>query len=63
MAEHWSTEYLALIEDCERREGRLSDWQIGFIDSLRRQIEEGRKPSPKQIEKLDEAWESATKRG
>lgn len=59
----WATEYLTLIEDCENRESKLSDWQRGFIDSLRKQIEEGRHPTLKQIEKLDEAWEQATKRG
>jgi ferritin-like metal-binding protein YciE len=56
-------EYLTLIEDCENRESKLSDWQRTFIDSLRKQIEQGKAPTPKQIEKLDEAWEQATKRG
>lgn len=60
---HWSEEYLQLITDCENRSERLSDWQLGFIDSLKRQIEEGKMPTPKQIEKLDEAWEQATSRG
>ena len=59
---HWSDEYLQLIEDCEHRSEELSDWELGFMDSLRRQIEEGRMPSPKQIEKLDEAWERVTSR-
>ena len=59
----WADEYVTLIEDCERRESKLSDWQRGFVDSLRRQIEQGKPPTPKQIEKLDEAWEQATKRG
>ena len=60
---HWSDEYVTLIEDCERRSERLSDWQLDFIDSLRRQVEEGKMPTAKQIEKLDEAWECATARG
>jgi hypothetical protein len=38
----WADEYITLIEDCEKREERLSDWERGFIDSLRRQIEAGR---------------------
>ena len=59
----WADEYLVLIDDCEKREERLSDWERGFIDSLRRQIENGRRPSPKQIESLDAAWERATARG
>jgi hypothetical protein len=63
MREHWSAEYLTLLADCENREERLSDWERGFVDSLRRQIEAGRAPSPKQIETLDNVWERATARG
>lgn len=59
----WQDEYVTLLEDCERREERLSDWERGFVDSLRRQIEQGRRPTPKQIEALDRAWERATARG
>lgn len=59
----WADEYLTLLEDCEKREERLNDWERGFVDSLRRQIEEGRRPTPKQIEALDATWERATKRG
>lgn len=60
---HWSDPYIELIEDCEKRSEKLSDWELGFIDSLRRQLEEGRRPSPNQIAKLDEVWEHATERG
>ena len=59
----WTSEYVTLIDDCERREERLSDWDRGFIDSIKSQIAAGRHPSPKQVEKLDEIWERATKRG
>lgn len=59
----WAEPYITLIEDCEKREERLDDWSRGFVDSLRRQIEDGRRPTPKQVEKLDEVWERATKRG
>jgi hypothetical protein len=53
-------EHLQLIEDCENREGKLSDWERGFIDSLRRQIESGAALSEKQDEKLNEIWERVT---
>lgn len=59
----WADEYLTLLDDCEKREERLTDWERGFVDSLRRQIEQGRRPSVKQIESLDKAWERATARG
>lgn len=51
------------IEDCENREGRLDDWQRGFVDSVKKQLADGRGLSPKQEAKLDEIWESVTKDG
>lgn len=59
----WTSEYLQLIEDCEKRSERLDEWSLSFIDSLSRQIAEGRRPSPKQIDTLDRVWERATARG
>lgn len=59
----WADEYITLLDDCEKREDRLTDWERGFIDSLRKQIESDRRPSPKQIDTLDNIWERATKRG
>ena len=59
----WADEYLTLLDDCEKRSERLSDWELSFVDSLQRQIAEGRRPSPKQIETLGTIWERATKRG
>lgn len=59
----WADEYITLIEDCEARSERLSDWEAQFLDSLRRQLENGRRPSVKQIEILDKCWERATARG
>ena len=59
----WTSEYLTLLDDCEKREERLSDWERGFVDSLRQQIAHGRRPTPQQIETLDATWERATARG
>ena len=59
----WADEYVTMLDDREKREDRLTDWERGFVDSLRRQIEAGRRPSPKQIEFLDSMWERATARG
>mgnify|MGYP003442225593 FL=1 len=59
----WADEYTTLLDDCERRSERLSDWELGFVDSMQRQIAEGRRPTPKQIETLDTIWERATARG
>lgn len=59
----WSYEYVTMLDDCEARSERLSEWECGFVDSLQRQIAEGRRPSVKQIDTLDTIWERATKRG
>lgn len=56
-------ETMQLIEDCEARESRLSDWDGQFLDSLRRQLEAGRSLSEKQDAKLNEIWERATAKG
>ena len=60
---NWADEYMTLVEDCEHRSERLTDWEAQFIDSLRRKLEGGTPPSPLQIEKLDEVWERVTARG
>jgi hypothetical protein len=59
----WTSEYAQLLEDCEKRSERLSDWEASFIDSLGRQIADGRRPSQKQIDTLETIWERATARG
>ena len=56
----WWEEYTTLIEDCEKRSERLTPWECGFIDSLKRQVLDGKGPSPKQVEILDRIWEKAT---
>ena len=59
----WTSEYVRMIEDCEQRSRSLNSWELGFLDSVRRQIEAGRRPTPAQIEKLEDIWEVATARG
>ena len=34
----WTSEYLQLIEDCEQRESRLTEWDATFLDSIKRQL-------------------------
>lgn len=63
MAVDWTSEYLTLIEDCEAREEHLSDWERSFIDSIKTQLADGRRLSPKQTDTLDGVWERATKKG
>lgn len=56
-------EHLQQIEDCEARESRLTDWDRGFIDSIKAHLTGGGSLSEKQAAKLDEIWERATTRG
>lgn len=54
------TEHEQMVEDCENRESKLSDWERGFIDSIGKQLRNGRPLTPKQAERLDEVWERVT---
>lgn len=65
MAKHasWTDEYVTLVEDCEKREERLTSWEHDFLVSLRNQLEAGRAISPRQIETLENIWEKVTRRG
>ena len=59
----WMNEYLTMVEDCEKRESRLTEWEQGFIESLRTWIENEKQLTPKQIERLNTIWERATANG
>ena len=56
-------EYLQMIEDCEARESRITEWEAGFLDSIKRHLENGRYLSGKQVGILDGIWERATAKG
>lgn len=62
MNEH-DDDSLQLIEDCEARESRLSDWERTFVSDLRTWLELGRTLTKNQRERLDEVWERVTKKG
>jgi hypothetical protein len=57
------TEHEQMVEDCEQRESRLSEWEVGYIDSIAKQLREGRSLTEKQAETLDQVWGRATARG
>ncbi len=58
----WADEYVTMLEDCEKRSEKLPGWECGFVDSLQRQIADGRRPSAKQVETLDNICERAPRR-
>lgn len=59
----WIDEYTQMIDDCERRESRLTDWERQFLDSIRSRIDQEIPLTPKQTETLDTIWERATAQG
>lgn len=59
----WVAEYQELVDDCEARESRLTDWERSFIDSIGKQLDAERLLTKEQIEKLEEIWDRATARG
>lgn len=53
-------EHATMIEDCEKRESKLSDWERSFIDSIWMQLSKGHSLTAKQAETLDTIWERVT---
>jgi hypothetical protein len=49
-----------MIDDCETRSSKMSDWESDFIDSLSKQMAQGRTLSAKQCDVLDKIWEKVT---
>ena len=56
-------EWLAMIDDCEERESRLTDWETNFIELVSDRLAVGSDLTPKQNEILNNIWEKVTKRG
>ena len=54
---------LQMVDDCEKRESRLTDWEAGFVDSIKTTLLDERPISKKQIDALNEIWERATENG
>lgn len=57
------TEQEQMIADCEARESRLTDWQRSFVDSISKQLADGRSLTKKQDDMLTEVWDAATAKG
>lgn len=53
-------EFRQMVDDCEQRESRMTEWERTFIDSLSRL---DRAPSAKQVETLNEIWDRVTEKG
>lgn len=49
-----------MISDCEKRQSKLTDWEVNFIDSISKQRGGGRSLTVKQIASLDQIWKRVT---
>jgi hypothetical protein len=63
MSGSWADEYLTMIDDCEKRESKLTEWEVGFLDSIKSQVGRDKPLSVKQVETLDRIWERVTRNG
>jgi hypothetical protein len=59
----WSTVYVEMLDDCESRDDNMNDWESGFCESIRAQLDNGRSLSSRQIEMLEKIWDRLTERG
>ena len=59
----WLDEYTQMVDDCEARESKLSDWEVMFLESIENRLAIGNSLTPKQIETLENIWEKVTKNG
>lgn len=53
-------EHLTMINDCEDRESKLTDWERDFISSLPEAIDKYGSLTEKQADKLETIWERIT---
>lgn len=52
-----------MLDDCEERESRLTEWESDFVASLRDQQSYRASFSYAQSQKLEEIWERVTRQG
>lgn len=57
---NFAEEVNQMIEDCEKRQEKMSEWEQNFIDSLSNQLGKGKSISPKQYTVLERIWEKIT---
>lgn len=49
-----------MLDDIEKREGKLTEWEAGFVDSISNRIGGGKGLSEKQDECFTKIWERVT---
>ena len=56
-------EHVSMIEDCQKRESNLTEWEINFIDSIDHLIGKGFGLTTMQDKTLTDIWEKVTSNG
>jgi hypothetical protein len=49
-----------MIEDCEKRSGKINDWELEFIDSISRSYAKYSSLTIRQQEMLEKIWNRIT---
>ena len=49
-----------MVDDCEARESKLTEWEIGFIDSINMRLERGIILTEAQETTLEKIWKRIT---
>ena len=60
MSDYDEKEIIQMIDDCAEREGKLSDWERGFISSVGDKADKGIMLSTREREILNNTWERVT---
>lgn len=53
-------ELVTMVNDCQARERRMSEWERSFMDSIELWLGKANDLSPRQIETLHRIWEKVT---
>ena len=53
-------EFQQMLEDCEERESKLTEWEQGFIQSMRDKFDRGYPITEPMDETLTKIWEKVT---
>lgn len=59
----WVDELMTLVEDCEIRESRMTEWEADFVESIRSRLEKERPLTERQQDTLERLWDRVTAHG
>jgi hypothetical protein len=56
-------EHLEMLDDCEDRDTKMTEWELGFCESIRDRLENNVPLTVKQADTLENIWERVTDEG